>query len=215
MTDQSALSLHEPTEHWGGPWTEKKLDAFSRYVEAYLTILQAHPYWKTIYFDGFAGNGSRKDLKTELYNQLKITLEEEEGYRGAAERVVSLDNCFDYYYFIDNQESLDKLKEKLTSLPVAKNRELVFRTGDCNEWLKKLAASMRSHEKVDVVGIKSHGEGAHAFDGETNGLELTAFPGTHIQLEISPMAVRQYHFTASNIGGCNLSNSSAEHQRMS
>ena len=157
MTDQSALSLHEPTEHWGGPWTEKKLAAFSRYVEAYLTILQAHPYWKTIYFDGFAGNGSRKDLKTELYNQLKITLEEEEGYRGAAERVVSLDNCFDYYYFIDNQESLDKLKEKLTSLPVAKNRELVFRTGDCNEWLKKLAASMRSHEYVALLFLDPFG----------------------------------------------------------
>ena len=47
MSDQSFLSFQEPAEHWGGPWTVKKLDAFSRYVEAYLTILQANPYWKT------------------------------------------------------------------------------------------------------------------------------------------------------------------------
>ena len=96
MSDQNILHVQEPSEHWGGPWTEKKLNAFSKYVDAYLTILQAHPYWQTIYFDGFAGSGSRKYPKTSLYNQLQITLEEEEGYKGAAERVVRLEKSFDY-----------------------------------------------------------------------------------------------------------------------
>ncbi len=157
MSDQSALSLQEPSEHWGGPWTVKKLDAFSKYVEAYLTIMQSNPYWKTIYFDGFAGCGTRKDLNTELYNQLKITLEEEEGYKGAAERVLSLDKCFDYYYFIDNQKSLDKLKEKLASLPDADGRQKVFKPGDCNKWLIKLAELMQSNKYATLLFLDPFG----------------------------------------------------------
>ena len=27
---------------WGGPWTEQKLDCFTRYVRAYLTIMNAY-----------------------------------------------------------------------------------------------------------------------------------------------------------------------------
>src|SRR4030042_1870538 len=44
---------------WGGTWTMQKLDAFVDYVKAYLTIMKKNRYWKTIYFDGFAGSGER------------------------------------------------------------------------------------------------------------------------------------------------------------
>ena len=54
MSEQKILPVQEPSEHWGGPWTEKKLNAFSKYVNAYLTILKAYPHWQTIYFDGFS-----------------------------------------------------------------------------------------------------------------------------------------------------------------
>ena len=43
---------------FGGNWTEKKLNAFIKYVIAYLKILnnaKAKFNWQTIYFDGFAG----------------------------------------------------------------------------------------------------------------------------------------------------------------
>lgn len=157
MNHQNSLHLQEPSEHWGGPWTEKKLNAFSKYVDAYLTILQANPYWKTIYFDGFAGNGSRKDPKTFLYNQLQITIEEEEGYKGAAERVVRLEKSFDYYYFVDNQDSIEKLREKLTSLPKAEGKELLFMDGDCNLELKKLATTMRTNKYAALVLLDPFG----------------------------------------------------------
>ena len=45
---------------FGGSWTEQKLNAFIKYVEAYLTILQKYN-WQTVYFDGFAGYGKRKN----------------------------------------------------------------------------------------------------------------------------------------------------------
>jgi three-Cys-motif partner protein len=46
---------------WGGTWTGEKLDAFEKYVNAYLTIMNVKRNefgWKLIYFDGFAGSGS-------------------------------------------------------------------------------------------------------------------------------------------------------------
>ena len=52
--------ISEPSAEWGGIWTEKKLNAFAKYVSAYLTIMKNH-HWKTIYFDGFAGTGNRKE----------------------------------------------------------------------------------------------------------------------------------------------------------
>lgn len=56
------LSVKEPEKPWGGPWTEIKLNAFEDYVKAYLKIMKRQN-WKTIYFDGFAGSGSKKTNK--------------------------------------------------------------------------------------------------------------------------------------------------------
>ena len=54
------------TQHngWGGSWTEQKLDCFESYVKAYLTIMNVYRdkfNWRLIYFDGFAGSGSRSE----------------------------------------------------------------------------------------------------------------------------------------------------------
>ena len=80
--------------------------------------MQKHPYWKTIYFDGFAGSGERKSKrKSPLYQQLLVTQEDEKLYKGAAEKEETTmpgDLSFDYYYFVDtNEKSLEKLKNKL------------------------------------------------------------------------------------------------------
>ena len=60
--------LMSKSSKWGSDWTIKKLDAFKKYVEAYLTIMDANKNkygWKTLYFDGFAGSGDR-DRKDNL-----------------------------------------------------------------------------------------------------------------------------------------------------
>ena len=56
---------------WGGKWTETKLDAFEKYVRAYLSIMSRFPYWKIVYFDGFAGSGERKIEKRSSIAILK------------------------------------------------------------------------------------------------------------------------------------------------
>lgn len=153
--------LNEPNESWGGPWTEKKLNAFSKYVKAYLAIMKKQPYWKTIYFDGFAGSGSKEnDIKTELYKQLKITEEEERTYKGAAERVLSLpsDLNFNYYYFIDKKQgSLSKLESRLKQNIDLSNKTVEFRAGDANKLITDLANALKTNKYAALIFLDPFG----------------------------------------------------------
>lgn len=149
----------EPSSSWGGSWTEEKLDAFEKYVNAYLTIMNKYRdqyQWKLIYFDGFAGSGSRNEATPMYNNQLMLDLIEEHQlsaeelapYRGAAERVLNINqDGFDYYYFVDKDaESSKKLKEKLT--PIRNGKQLEFRHSDANTQVSELAQTMHKTNKM-------------------------------------------------------------------
>ena len=159
MTWNKNNIVNEPQGDWGGPWTEKKLEAFSKYVWSYLTIMQKFPYWKTIYFDGFAGSGTKeKKANTELYQQLKITEEEEKTYKGAAERVLELKDglSFDFYYFIDKkEESLKKLETKLADK--YKDKKIIYRAGDANTQIIELASAFKQQELAALVLLDPFG----------------------------------------------------------
>ncbi|MFZ4414419.1 MAG: three-Cys-motif partner protein TcmP [Bacteroidales bacterium] len=177
MTWNDINTVNEPqTNGWGGQWTERKLDAFAKYVSAYLTIMKKNPFWKTIYFDGFAGSGERKEsCNTLLYQQLQITLQEEKVYKGAAERILNLANglSFDYHYFIDmKQESLDKLKDKLTELQTKHKNEFQYRANDCNTEIKNLASALKDKNKklaslilLDPFGMQINWESIDSLKG--------------------------------------------------
>jgi three-Cys-motif partner protein len=153
--------LNEPASDWGGPWTEKKLNAFSKSVSSYLTIMSKNPYWKTIYFDGFAGSGNRKEkCNSPLFEQLKITLQEDNVYKGSAERVLKIKNdiSFDHYYFIDtNKESLKKLEIRLKNLPEIDTKKLNFKPGDCNEYLYELSRVLKTGKYAALVLLDPFG----------------------------------------------------------
>ena len=152
--EQSGLIVSEPvSDSWGGSWTEDKLDAFEKYVNAYLKIMNAHRdknNWKLIYFDGFAGSGSRKEKKEEdsfylpdIFRDSFIKEEELNLYKGAAERVLGIPlKGFDFYYFIDKDKtSSQQLEEKLSSFKEHKN--LIIRNSDANEQVTLLAEAMK------------------------------------------------------------------------
>ncbi len=147
-------------KEWGGPWTEKKLDAFEQYVTAYLTIMNKHPYWQTIYFDGFAGSGKRKVKKQSDPILFPISDEEQKVYRGAAERVIRMEPpyTFDYYYFVEESGArLKKLEDRLTDIPESKDKILVFRPKDCNEELISLAGALKSGKYASLVLLDPFG----------------------------------------------------------
>lgn len=140
---------------WGGNWTEQKLDCFESYVRAYLTIMNVYRdkyNWKLIYFDGFAGCGSRTEDESqkevdsifELYGEEVVEKQELSVYQGAAERVVRLEEQmrgFDFYYFIDLfEENCTKLELKLAEYPTKGYKQ--FRPGDANEQTRQLAAAL-------------------------------------------------------------------------
>ena len=145
---------------WGGDWTEEKLNAFSKYVNAYLTILNKYRdkyNWKLIYFDGFAGSGTdqhapeMEDITNNLFLQ-ELELSElyvpsdSEVYKGAAERVLSVQQRgFDIYYFIDkNENSTRSLEERLSKFKSA--HTLSFRCGDANDMLQKMSEFMNTSQ---------------------------------------------------------------------
>ncbi|HFA51978.1 MAG TPA: three-Cys-motif partner protein TcmP, partial [Bacteroidetes bacterium] len=148
-----------PAGGWGGPWTEKKLDAFIKYVKAYLTIMNKY-HWKTIYFDGFAGSGERRMKKdddgTNLslfgFGNIILSNKEETVYQGAAERIMRLPvpYKFDYYYFVEkNHKNIENLKKRLSSIPEYDqlNPKPQFKIGDCNKWLNELSMALKSDPK--------------------------------------------------------------------
>ena len=157
-----SMMVGEPNSSWGGSWTEEKLNAFEKYVNAYLTIMNKYrgQYdWKLIYFDGFAGSGSRNENTSSEDNQLMIDLidehqiaaEELTPYKGAAERVLNIaQDGFDFYYFIDKDAASSfQLQEILT--PYQKGKRLEFRHSDANTEVSKLADAMHKNSKLKAL----------------------------------------------------------------
>ena len=158
---KSHTTAKSKSSTWGNDWTTEKLNAFQKYVEAYLTIMDTNKQkygWKTLYFDGFAGSGDLKknnNTSEEIANapsllDFDIAEVETEVYKGAAERVLNLKKKFDYYYFIDlNGESLNKLRERLSQFDMG--HKLQFRDEDANKSIKDMAAALRKDKKLKAL----------------------------------------------------------------
>jgi three-Cys-motif partner protein len=148
---------------WGGSWTEHKLDAFGKYVKAYLTIMNKHRdkhRWKLIYFDAFAGSGSRYSEQETLdslsfLESLGIEKADLTVYKGAAERAVCLEQRgFDYYYFIEaDEQSRNELERKLNNLNHDNKLKLVFRGNDANEQISIMAEAMKKDKKLFALTL--------------------------------------------------------------
>jgi three-Cys-motif partner protein len=131
---------------FGGDWTNKKIEILVEYAKAYLTIMNRHPYWKLLYFDGFAGSGL---IVKENEIDFNITT-------GAARRIVEIDTPrpFDHYYFVEksktNSEQLSLVTKK--AFPHKKIRIIVE---DCNLKLKDMAKFLLSDagKKISCISI--------------------------------------------------------------
>jgi len=155
--------VREPKPEWGGSWTEKKLDAFEKYVSAYLRIMKPQKEklgWKTIYFDGFAGSGDRiKTNSCETLDIFDITEEEENLYKGAAERVLNLKEglSFDFHYFIDNDKiALANLESKLSKYQAGKI-DFQYKNEDSNVVISDLAQAMKKGNYASLILLDPFG----------------------------------------------------------
>lgn len=153
-------------KNWGGPWTEEKLDAFEKYVKAYLTIMNSYRDmygWKLLYFDGFAGSGSRTQNEEveevqdalELFGS-EVTVEDFNVYQGAAERVVKIESegmrSFDFYYFVDkSEENCKLLDERLGQYEISGRRHHL--PLDANDAVKRLASTLHNNSNCKALAF--------------------------------------------------------------
>ena len=130
---------------FGGTWTKKKIEMLVEYAQAYLSIMNKHSYWRTLYFDGFAGTGFIINDKAE---EPEVTI-------GAARRIVEIDNpkSFDGYYFVEiKPDNYEKLKS--ATQDAFPDKKIFVVREDCNAKLKSLAKHFnepkekRNYDKV-------------------------------------------------------------------
>jgi three-Cys-motif partner protein len=140
MLRESRLAILEISKmtghHFGGPWTELKLDAVSYYLECYTKALSQRQFdlW---YVDVFAGTGDRTNEKLTgglLERQpLKWVTET---LPGSAKRAMNIRPPFKHFIFNesddDHQKALAAIKEANKSLDI----EIIG--GDANATIKEI-----------------------------------------------------------------------------
>lgn len=146
--------------NFGGSWTEKKLNAFIKYVTAYLKILNVAKQkynWQTIYFDGFAGSGKRKIYKEEkdLFQDIPEANKDEYFiYEGSVSRILKLNHpfIFDWYYFVDtNKKYISNLEEIKKTINHIDQEKIIIREDNCNAQLLKLAQGLRINKSLAAL----------------------------------------------------------------
>ena len=120
--------------NFGGNWTQQKIRIVEEYAKAYLQIMKEHPYWKLLYFDGFAGSG---EIQIDSPTDSKII-------EGAAKRIVSINEPkkFDVCYFVElNSAKAKRLRDCLRQI---RYTGVFVKEGDCNQKLLDLAGFLKN-----------------------------------------------------------------------
>lgn len=120
---------------FGGQWTELKLDALKRYLNAYRLIFEQNEkarHFKTIYIDAFAGTGERKAVEVSadepnLFDSDELP-ELDEYKKGSARIALELASPFHEYIFID------KKKDHASHLEGTINNEYGNLASRCQVW---------------------------------------------------------------------------------
>jgi three-Cys-motif partner protein len=92
-----------------GPWAKEKLAALARYLDFYTTVLKNKKWWRTIYFDGYAGGGQatiRSEKRaspagTSLFGEEPEDDDVCELIDGSPRIALAISNPFDRYIFVD------------------------------------------------------------------------------------------------------------------
>lgn len=149
--------------NFGGNWTYQKIRIIEDYAKAYLQIMKEHPYWKLLYFDGFAGSG-----------EIRIDGPLDSGViEGAAKKIVAIKapRMFDLCYFVE----LDKRKAKQLEQSINQIRSAGVHViqEDCNKKLLDMAGFLRSEKGkkhkvlafIDPCGMEVNWESLAALKG--------------------------------------------------
>ena len=117
----------------GGPWTERKLAAVRKYLQAFNTALSKRRFTR-VYVDAFAGSGSRELNRVPL---LDVDADVARIFKGSARLAMESKPPFHKFIFIEktagNAASLQALKAEFPDLEVA------IRRTDANAEISRIA----------------------------------------------------------------------------
>lgn len=130
--------METKANEFGGQWTRDKIEVFIKYAKAYLTIMKDRPYYKLLYFDGFAGSGQ---IMPEA-NDLDLI-------NSAAVEILQIDSprSFDLYYFVEkNKGNADSLQKTIATHFPQKLRVAHVVAEDCNVKIADMAEFLNSEK---------------------------------------------------------------------
>ena len=151
-------------KQFGGDWTRIKIEILVEYAKAYLTIMNKHQYYHTLYFDGFAGSGYiYKDDNIDI----SVTI-------GAARRILEIDKPIPFaeYYFVEKNPTTF-VELKANTRDAFPDKEIHVAQEDCNTKLIALAAFLRKPENtnyrtlayIDPCGMQLEWRSIECLDG--------------------------------------------------
>ncbi|MCW5933716.1 MAG: three-Cys-motif partner protein TcmP [Fimbriimonadia bacterium] len=150
-------------QEFGGEWTQKKLEALRKYLEAYMTIMRGNPKaanFRTVYVDGFAGSGKRyvsepteDNLVLEGFDEIE---QPAEFFEGSVRLALQIKHPFDHYIFVEEKRhSVVELNTLPHEFPT---RSIEIVQLDVNkfipQWCEKLNPMDRALVFLDPYGLQ-------------------------------------------------------------
>lgn len=152
-------------ENTVGRWAHQKLDAFQRYLEAYVQVLKNQPF-KLFYVDAFAGAGISKVRQDQQIDceALFVIDEEELGeienyILGSPIRALNVRPAFDCYRFVELDENRAAELEEL--FEIFPGKDIKVRRGDANENVQFIAKNFTGRLWRGVAFLDPYGPNLH------------------------------------------------------
>ena len=148
--------------HFGGSWTERKLEALQEYLVQYQLIFTKNPNarkLRTIYVDAFAGTGDRDASEFPAKDQLFGYDNEIRSYQeGSARKALSLENKFHQYVFIDIKPKHASALQGLIQSEFSEiSDRCLIKQEDANHWLQDWCRSEDWRAQRAVVFLDPYG----------------------------------------------------------
>ena len=147
----------EPSQTFGGSWTELKLDLLAAYLAAYTTALKNKGFGK-IYVDAFAGTGYREMIGEESETPALLQEAEEEAARifdGSAKLSLQVAHPFDRYVFVE--KSPKRMKELRCIQTEYPHLQMAFLADDANHAIPELCRTTDWRKNRAVLFLDPYG----------------------------------------------------------
>jgi three-Cys-motif partner protein len=153
--EPSNLNELMTTHHFGGSWTDEKLERLARYLTAYTTALKNQRFQK-IYIDAFAGTGFRQPDEQSAQMQLDL-VELKELAKGSAATALEIDPPFDSFVFIEKHRTRFQELQKLADIYPTKRDTMTFLQADANSTLARICAETDWRRNRAVLFLDPYG----------------------------------------------------------